>query len=145
MDGGLYLTITEADIPEDTEWVFDHPFYLLMNVAVGGTWPGSPDETTVFPQSMQIDYVRVYQADDTAERFESVFADNFSGWKLVTLPFSIFKRSETQLPGAPDDGLTLTEVWGYGFTLDALKDSTYYLDQVQIIDNYKYYFPLISK
>lgn len=40
---------------------FDQDFYLLINVAVGGHWPGSPDETSVFPQLMYVDYVRVYQ------------------------------------------------------------------------------------
>ncbi|WP_263417160.1 hypothetical protein [Terriglobus albidus] len=43
-------------------WVFDHPFYLLLNLAVGGDWPKSPDVTTQFPQRMLVDYVRVYQA-----------------------------------------------------------------------------------
>ena len=72
VDGTLFLTLTDEDIPEDTEWVFDHPFFLIMNVAVGGTWPGYPDETTVFPQTMEVDYIRVYQAPDTAERFETI-------------------------------------------------------------------------
>ena len=40
---------------------FDQRFYLIMNVAVGGAWPGPPNETTVFPQSMLVDYVRVFQ------------------------------------------------------------------------------------
>ncbi|MEW6756549.1 MAG: glycoside hydrolase family 16 protein [Candidatus Latescibacterota bacterium] len=40
---------------------FDHSFHLVMNVAVGGNWPGDPDETTTFPQEMVVDYVRVYQ------------------------------------------------------------------------------------
>lgn len=40
---------------------FDQEFYLLMNVAVGGYWPGSPDETSVFPQTLYVDYVRIYQ------------------------------------------------------------------------------------
>ncbi len=40
---------------------FDQRFHLLLNVAVGGNWPGSPDETTVFPQEMVVDYVRVYE------------------------------------------------------------------------------------
>lgn len=40
---------------------FDHPFHLLLNVAVGGNWPGVPDSTTVFPARMEVDYVRVYQ------------------------------------------------------------------------------------
>lgn len=41
-------------------WVFDHNHFFLLNVAVGGNWPGYPDETTVFPQQMLVDYVRVY-------------------------------------------------------------------------------------
>ena len=64
VDGKLFLTLTDKDIPSDTKWVFDHPFFLVINVAVGGAWPGRPDETTVFPQTMMVDYVRVYQAKD---------------------------------------------------------------------------------
>ena len=40
---------------------FDQRFHLLLNVAVGGNWPGSPNEMTVFPQDMIVDYVRVFQ------------------------------------------------------------------------------------
>src|SRR5262249_31151043 len=41
-------------------WVFNHSFFLLLNLAVGGNWPGNPDGTTVFPQHYLIDYVRIY-------------------------------------------------------------------------------------
>lgn len=61
VDSDLYATRTRADLPRGRKWVFDHPFFLLMNVAVGGDWPGSPDASTVFPQTMRVDYVRVYQ------------------------------------------------------------------------------------
>jgi beta-glucanase (GH16 family) len=61
VDGNLYETRTPADLPAGQAWVFDHPFFILLNVAVGGDWPGSPDSTTVFPQSMLVDYVRVYR------------------------------------------------------------------------------------
>jgi len=60
-DGHSYLKATPASIPAGKKWAFDHPFFLLLNVAVGGDWPGSPDSTTVFPQEMVVDYVRVYQ------------------------------------------------------------------------------------
>ena len=40
---------------------FDHSFFLILNVAVGGNWPGNPDETTQFPQQLVVDWVRVYQ------------------------------------------------------------------------------------
>jgi len=43
------------------KWVFDHPFFIILNVAVGGGLPGFPDSTTIFPQQMLVDYVRVYQ------------------------------------------------------------------------------------
>jgi beta-glucanase (GH16 family) len=43
-------------------WVFDHPFFLILNLAVGGTQPGSPGASTTFPQQMLVDWVRVYQA-----------------------------------------------------------------------------------
>jgi len=59
VDDSHYNTLTASDVPGN--WVFDHPFYLLLNVAVGGHWPGHPDQTTIFPQFMYVDYVRVYQ------------------------------------------------------------------------------------
>lgn len=60
VDGQLYSTRTSAEIPSGSRWVYDHPFFMLLNLAVGGNWPGSPDQNTVFPQSMLVDYVKVY-------------------------------------------------------------------------------------
>jgi len=60
-DDKNYKTVTNADLPAGAKWVYDHPFFILLNVAVGGNWPGNPDDTTQFPQVMQVDYVRVYQ------------------------------------------------------------------------------------
>jgi beta-glucanase (GH16 family) len=61
VDDNLYATRTPADLPKGARWVYDHPFYIILNVAVGGSWPGDPDFTTKFPQTMLVDYVRVYQ------------------------------------------------------------------------------------
>ncbi len=60
VDSNLYATFSESQWPAGSTWVFDHPFFIILNVAVGGNWPGSPDSTTVFPQPMLVDYVRVY-------------------------------------------------------------------------------------
>jgi beta-glucanase (GH16 family) len=60
VDGNLYDTRTSANVPAGGTWAFDHPFFILLNVAVGGNWPGSPDGTSTFPQTMLVDYVRVY-------------------------------------------------------------------------------------
>jgi len=60
VDNVRYFTATPRGMPRGTGWVFDHPFFLLLNLAVGGDWPGSPDGSTQFPQQMLVDYVRVY-------------------------------------------------------------------------------------
>jgi beta-glucanase (GH16 family) len=65
VDDNLYGTRTPSDLPKGTKWVYDHPFFLLLNVAVGGGWPGNPDASTVFPQAMLVDYVRVYRRADS--------------------------------------------------------------------------------
>jgi beta-glucanase (GH16 family) len=58
-DGVLYHTARPALVKGD--WVFEHPFFVILNLAVGGYWPGNPDAGTVFPQQMLVDYVRVYR------------------------------------------------------------------------------------
>jgi len=61
VDGQLYSDFTPKDLPKDSTWAFEHPFYLILQLALGGSWGGNPDDTTVFPQSLMVDYVRVYQ------------------------------------------------------------------------------------
>jgi beta-glucanase (GH16 family) len=53
---------TAADVPAGGRWVFNAPFYFLLNLAVGGDWPGPPNKTTPSPADMIVDYVRVYKA-----------------------------------------------------------------------------------
>jgi len=60
VDGKMYHELTPGALPRGTQWVFDHPFFLILNVAVGGQWPGDPNASTTFPQQMVVDYVRVY-------------------------------------------------------------------------------------
>lgn len=62
VDQDLYATFTPSRLPAGMKWVFDHPFYIIFNVAVGGDWPGPPNSMTVFPQEMLVDYVRVYKS-----------------------------------------------------------------------------------
>ena len=60
VDGNVYQTI-DISSNSDGFQVFRKPFFIVLNLAVGGDWPGSPDQTTVWPQQMQIDWVHVYQ------------------------------------------------------------------------------------
>lgn len=64
IDGIRYQTIAKADLPENARWVYDHPFYIILNVAVGGNFVGAPDASTQFPQTMLVDWVRVYRGDE---------------------------------------------------------------------------------
>jgi beta-glucanase (GH16 family) len=59
VDDVLYNQITPADVTG--EWAFDHPFNIIINLAVGGSFVGAPNNNTVFPQTMLVDYVRVYK------------------------------------------------------------------------------------
>jgi beta-glucanase (GH16 family) len=63
VDGNSYSRVTPASLPAGAAWVFDKPFFLFLNVAVGGSPApvGYPDPSTTFPQDMVVDYVRVYQ------------------------------------------------------------------------------------
>jgi beta-glucanase (GH16 family) len=133
VDDNLYHTATPADVAPN-QWVFNDPVFLLLNVAVGGNFGGPVGVDTTFPQEMVIDYVRVYQGPDTAEKWEASFTDDFTGWQQVIIPFTALTRSADQPAGAPDDGLNLDEVWGYGFELPrgGTPSGVIRLDQVRL-------------
>lgn len=59
VDNTLYQRLTPDNVKG--EWVFNHPFFIILNVAVGGNYLGFPTNQTPFPQSMLVDYVKVYQ------------------------------------------------------------------------------------
>jgi len=81
VDGNLYATDIPFSLPAGAKWAFDHPFMIILNVAVGGDWPGAPDSSTVFPQPMLVDYVRVYKP-----------ASNLADWT----PAAPFRAPEAQ-------------------------------------------------
>jgi beta-glucanase (GH16 family) len=60
IDDNLYSTVTKADLGANN-YPFNEQFYFIMNLAVGGNWPGAPDASTVFPQWLIVDYIRIYQ------------------------------------------------------------------------------------
>jgi beta-glucanase (GH16 family) len=61
VDDNLYQTRTPPDVPG--EWVYDHEFFIILNLAIGGNFPGYPDGTATFPQTLVVDYVRVYERE----------------------------------------------------------------------------------
>jgi beta-glucanase (GH16 family) len=57
----IFFVADASKVPVGGEWVFDHPFYIFISLAVGGNWPGNPDATTPNPADVLVDYVRVYK------------------------------------------------------------------------------------
>ncbi len=60
LDGVPYATYTPSSLSPGEQWIFNKPFFLILNLAVGGTWPGAPNASTPFPARMLVDWVRVY-------------------------------------------------------------------------------------
>ena len=92
LDGNQYFTATPASLPSGGTWVFTQPQFIILNVAVGGNWPGNPDGTTVFPQQMLVDYVRVYQ--ETAPL--QITATQSNGNVVLTWPTNIVCHLQAQ-------------------------------------------------
>lgn len=61
VDGVDFHRLTPASLPAGGTWVFEKPSFVILNLAVGGDWPGAPDATTVFPAQMKVDWVRIYK------------------------------------------------------------------------------------
>lgn len=61
VDYNKFYEITTKEV--GSSYPFNDPFFFIMNIAVGGNWPGDPDGTTLFPQEMHIDYIRVFQPE----------------------------------------------------------------------------------
>ena len=61
VDDSLHYTVGRRDVERHGRWVFDQPFFIILNLAVGGTFDGDPKSDAIFPATMLIDYVRVYR------------------------------------------------------------------------------------
>lgn len=62
VDDNRYYTVTRSEIENNHgQWVFDGPFFFIFNIAVGGVWPGTPDESTDFPKQMEIEQLSLYE------------------------------------------------------------------------------------
>jgi len=61
VDGVEFHRLTPASLPAGGTWVFEKPYFVILNLAVGGDWPGAPDATTTFPAQMKVDWVRIYK------------------------------------------------------------------------------------
>lgn len=120
-----YGFVTPADVPG--RWVFDHPFFIILNLAVGGDWPGYPDENTPFPQQLLVDYVRVYRDPALESRLprevvlhvEEIRFD----WEQVEAGWQMVVRVRVvDEAGQPVPGVTVVAGW-LGVTSEATPEA----------------------
>jgi beta-glucanase (GH16 family) len=126
IDGIPYFTATPDDpFLQGKQWVFNHPFFVLLNLAVGGTFGGPVGDDTVFPANYYVDYVRLYQARQKVVSFKASFKDNFNGWSQVSIPFTAFTN---------DDGavLDLSAVQSLSFRVPDKLSQPFRLDQIRL-------------
>ena len=93
---------------------FDQRFHILLNVAVGGNWPGNPDASTIFPQTLQVDYVRVYQDGATAveEKDSAFLSKEFALHQNYPNPFNPTTLIRYDLPQADSVLLEIFDMSG---------------------------------
>jgi hypothetical protein len=126
IDGIPYFTAAPDDpFLQGKQWVFNHPFFILMNVAVGGNFGGPVGEDTAFPQSMSVDYVRLYQTKPQSLSFNASFKDDFTGWKRISIPFSAFQNPDGFV-------LDLSEVQTLQFVIPGGLKNPVLLDQLKL-------------
>jgi beta-glucanase (GH16 family) len=126
LDDEPYFTASASDpFLAGKAWVFNHPFYLLLNVAVGGNFGGAVGPETTFPQTTLVDYVRVYQAKPVDATYTASFTDSFTGWKQVSLPFSAFGGGDGSTPD-------LTRITGMSFLVPGGMPKPVMLDQIRL-------------
>lgn len=84
VDDQKYFTFSN-DLGSSVTWPFDEPFYIILNLAVGGGWVGTPDESSVFPAVMEVDYVRVYQNESQA----SILGEEYVPYNHTNATYSV--------------------------------------------------------
>jgi beta-glucanase (GH16 family) len=132
VDGNLYET---HNATEDSSWPFNNPFVFLMNIAVGGqnSWPGATDSSTVFPQNMLVDYVRVYQPTQApiANGNYTLTPGCATGSRLDAAASGSTNGSKVQIwqaNGAANQTWRFTNIGGAVYTINPSYNSTLCLD-----------------
>ena len=124
VDGNWYTMATERNLAP-YHWPFDQKFHLLLNVAVGGTWPGDPDDTTEFPQEMIVDWIRVYQDAELTSSIPDELQDvpsHFALHQNHPNPFNPTTNISFDLPEASHVSIGVYDVLGRQVAVLANRD-----------------------
>jgi hypothetical protein len=102
-----FFTVTPSNIPAGTQWVFNHPFFLIMNLAIGGNFPGPPNASTPNPAMVQVDWVRVYQGSGSPPPPPP--PGNLNGLHTMTPQHATSKRADVN--GAQTFNGNKVQIW----------------------------------
>lgn len=130
MDDHLYNTI---DITPSGLSEFHNEFFILLNVAVGGNWPGYPDATTTFPQRMEVDYVRVYQDLPVDVKDEGLIPQLFKLKQNYPNPFNPETKIDFSL--AEDSFVTLKIYDSLGLEIETLTNRNFHAGNHEVLFN----------
>lgn len=115
VDDVLHFTVKRED-NDYTKWPFDQPFYLLLNVAVGGSWGGANGiDNSIFPQTMEVDYVRVYQKAEEGESFSLQTRTAHGSVQVTPDKTSYARGEEVEITAIPDEGFEFI-AWSGSFS-----------------------------
>jgi beta-glucanase (GH16 family) len=119
VDGTVYATLTPSRLPTGGIWEFNHPFYIILNVAEGGPFAGPPNANSTYPQTMDVDYVRAYAETPPVLDFAAQpasFTTNVGTAVIagITDPTNTVKVNGTQLPAG---SVNASGVFTYTVTL----------------------------
>lgn len=142
VDGNAYQTLTPASIPAGTQWVYNNsPFFILLNFAVGGDYPGNPTASTPFPQTMYVDYVRVYDLQPAAPANVAGYATPSGAAAISWTPAPAAAGSAPiasyELVRATDSAFTQNVTTVYTGASTSFTDST-------VTAGTKYYYEVLS-
>lgn len=104
VDDILYHIVNKDEVAVEngpTEWVYDHEHFLILNLAVGGTWPGAPNSETVFPSQLEVDYIRVYKDANPASIDGEEVIDSVYEKPVVTPGIEAFANGDFSKGTAP--------------------------------------------
>lgn len=144
LDGTVYGDLNRASLPNGGLWEFNDPFYLILSAGVGGGFSGPVDNTSVFPQKMLVDYVRVYQWSEAPAPASGLNATaqsatqvnlTWTGSSTIGALYNVYGSTTNNFTLNENNNILATQVSGTSYVVAGLLPSTPYYFKVVAMNN----------